>query len=196
MTCWAIIPVKASGDAKSRLSGVLDSKEREALATAMLVHVVAAAQSSQRISRICLVGHSRMGQPDTIALLADPGRGLNAAVQSALAEVADHGPERVIIVAADLPTVTAQELDLLAVSPAGTVAIAPDRHETGTNALSLPLPAARDFRFAFGEDSFAKHRAEVARLGLEEEVILSKGLERDIDEPADLPDAHGALGKA
>ena len=75
------------------------------------------------------------------------------------------------------------------------VAIAPDRHGRGTNALSLPLPEAEGFTFAFGPDSFALHNLEAARLGLKIEEIHSPGLACDIDEPADLPDAAGLMDK-
>lgn len=193
MTCWAIIPVKATEDSKSRLAGVLDAEERQALVSAMLNHVVDAAQSANRISRVVLVGPSRCGLPEEIPLLEDPGEGLNMAVQSAFREVAGNKPDRVLVIAADLPVVSSQELDLLTVVPENAVGIAPDRHETGTNALSLPLPAAQDFAFSFGPDSFAKHKQETARLGLELETILSKGLERDIDAPEDLADAKAVL---
>lgn len=193
MSCWAIIPIKASGDSKSRLSGVLDSEERQALVAGMLDHVVRAAQSASRISGVCLVGPSRCGMPEDIPLLQDPGTGLNPAVQSAFAEISSKNPDRVLVIAADLPAVTAQELDLLTVAPENAVAIAPDRHETGTNAISLPYPAAKDFTFHFGTDSFAKHKEETARLGLQLETILSHGLERDVDEPEDLPDARAAM---
>ncbi len=193
MNCWAIIPIKATGDSKSRLAGVLDADAREALVQAMLAHVIETARAARKISQIRLVGPPRPGLPDDIPLLHDPGTGLNPAVQSAFAEVAREGPDRVIVIAGDLPTVTPQELDLLAVPPENTIAIAPDRHETGTNAISVPLPAARDFTFAFGPDSFAKHQQEARRLQLEIETILSHGLERDIDEPADLPDAEKAI---
>jgi 2-phospho-L-lactate guanylyltransferase len=56
------------------------------------------------------------------------------------------------------------------------------------------MAVAGHFRFAFGEDSFARHRKECERLGLGFEVILSGGLERDVDEPAHLPDAGSAQG--
>lgn len=193
MTCWAVIPIKATGESKSRLAEVLPPAEREELVRKMLSHVIETARAASRISRICLVGPPRPGLPDDIPLLDDPGQGLNPAVQSALAAIASEKPDRVVIIAGDLPGVTPQELNLLAIPPENTIAIAPDRHETGTNAISLPLPAAEGFTFAFGPDSFAKHRQEAQRLGLEMETILSKGLERDVDEPADLADAERAL---
>ncbi len=193
MTCWAVIPVKASAESKTRLAGVLDPDERQALVGTMLGGVVDAARAARSIDRVCLVGPSRIGLPEEIRLLHDPGQGLNAAVQSALAEVLDEDVDRLVIIAADLPQVTAQDIDLLAAAPAGAVAIGPDRHETGTNALSLPLPAARHFRFAYGTDSFARHKAEAERNGLGLEIVLSRGLGHDIDEPEDLEHARSEI---
>lgn len=193
MSCWVLIPVKGPGGGKSRLSGALDAAARERLAEAMLAHVVDTAREAKSVTRICLVGSSRRGIGEEIELLPDPGEGLNSAVQSAFGVLAAENPSRILIVHGDLPQLAPQDLDLLAAAPADTVAIAPDRHGTGTNALSLPLPAARDFRFAFGIDSCALHTDETHRLGLKLETILSRGLEKDIDEPADLPDADWVI---
>lgn len=189
MTCWAVIPIKAGSNGKSRLADVLDDGARQELVRSMLARVVEAATEARMIDRVLLVGASRHGLPKDIGLLNDPGTGLNGAVQSAFGEVAQHKVDRILIVAADLPGVTSQELDLLALAPDDAIAIAPDRHETGTNAISLPLPSAEGFTFAFGTDSFALHQQEAHRVGLRVETILSEGLERDVDEPADLPDA-------
>lgn len=193
MSCWAVIPIKAPAEGKTRLAETLDTDARAILVRAMLKHVVQAAEDAAGIARIHLVGPSRHGLPDTLPLLADPGQGLNAALTSALNEVTEMGASRALFVAADLPTVSAAELDVLALAPEQSIAIAPDRHGTGTNAISLPLPAARDFSFHFGPDSLARHRKEAERLGLGIEMVHSLGLARDIDEPADLPDAAGLL---
>jgi len=193
VTCWVIIPVKGPDGGKSRLADVLGVDERRKLADAMLAHVVEAASQARAISRVCLVGPSRCGVSEDVELLPDPGEGLNPAVQSAFDKLAAEAPDRIIIVHGDLPAVTPQDLDLLAAAPLDTVAIAPDRHGTGTNALSLPLPAARTFRFAFGPDSCALHTEEAHRLDISLETILSRGLEKDIDEPEDLPDADSIL---
>lgn len=195
MTCWAIIPVKASPDSKSRLAGVLDAPARTALVDAMLARVVAAAQAAPNVAQVALLGKPLQGFAGT-TLLADPGGGLNPAVQSALAQVADMGASRAIFIHGDLPLVSAQDLALLAAAPAAEIAIAPDRHRTGTNAISLPLPEARGFSFAFGPDSFARHLAEAERLGLRVEEIHSRGLASDVDEPDDLPDAAELLRPA
>jgi 2-phospho-L-lactate guanylyltransferase len=196
MTVWAIIPVKASPESKSRLAGVLDAAQRSALVEAMLGRVIDAAQAARNVAQIGLLGAPRRALSEGIALLGDPGGGLNAAVASALAEISSTAARRVIFIHGDLPLVTAQDLELLAAAPAGEVAIAPDRHGTGTNAISLPLPEAKGFSFAFGPDSFARHNAEAARLGLGIEEIHSPGLARDIDEPGDLGDAAALLRSA
>ena len=197
MTCWLIIPVKPPHQAKSRLSEVLSEDQRAKLARSMLRHVFGAALAAGGVDQIALLGPSRLGLPGDVMLLGDPGGGLNPAVESALAHVADEGAGRMIVLFADLPLLTSQDVERLAAAPSGTIAIAPDRHGTGTNALSLPIPAAKGFTFAFGTDSFAAHRAEAGRLGLRIELVHSPGLARDVDVPDDLVDAQGladALG--
>ena len=196
MTTWVIIPVKASPESKTRLAGVLDAGQRAALVEAMLDRVIKAARAARNVSRVCVIGTPRSTPATDIGVLPEPGGGLNAAVASALTEASRQGAGRAIFVHGDLPLVTAQDLELLAAAPAGEVAIAPDRHGTGTNAISLPLPAAKGFSFAFGPDSFARHNAEAERLGLKIEEIHSQGLARDIDEPEDLPDAAAMLKPA
>lgn len=192
MTCWAIIPVKGTELGKQRLAGVLRGADRGALVQQMLDHVVAAVRDARGIERIAIAGSSRHGQADDVALLADPGTGLNQAVTAAIAAAQAQGATRAVVVFADLPQLTARDIELLAAAPA--IALAPDRHDTGTNAVSLPLPAASGFTFGFGLDSFARHQAEAERIGLRFEVIRSPGLQRDIDEPADLTDAAGLRG--
>lgn len=190
MSCWLIIPVKPPQQAKSRLSEVLGEDQRAALAQAMLRHVLGAAQEARGVDHIALLGPSRLGAPESVPLLADPGGGLNPAIHSALEHVSAKGAGRMIVLFADLPGLTTEDVERLAAVPADRIAIAPDRHGTGTNALSLPIPAAKGFTFAFGPDSFARHRAEAGRVGLRIDEVHSCGLARDVDVPEDLADAR------
>jgi 2-phospho-L-lactate guanylyltransferase len=169
---------------------VLDAPARAELVDAMLARVLEAARGARNVSHVCLMGTSRTALPDDVTLLSEPGGGLNAAAASALVQA---DADRLIIIHADLPQVTAQDIELLAAAPEGTIAIAPDRHGTGTNAISLPLPAAKGFSFAFGTDSFARHKVEAERIGLRLEEVHSQGLARDVDEPEDLTDAADLL---
>ncbi|MGE3691510.1 MAG: 2-phospho-L-lactate guanylyltransferase [Novosphingobium sp.] len=193
MITWVVIPVKPPAGAKTRLAGALDAVQREDLVRAMLAHVAGQVRNSSRVNRVLILGPSRLGLADDVPLLPDPGTGLNPALQSVLPQVE---ADRLIVLHADLPGLTTAEIDRLADTPQGTIAIGPDRHGTGTNALSLPLPRAKDFTFAFGPDSYARHVAEAGRLGIAIETIRSAGLERDVDEPEDLADAAFLPGKA
>lgn len=193
MTCWAIIPAKPPGSGKNRLSPTLDEAARGELVRVMLGHVVAVVEAARNVDTVCLIGPSRHGLSETLPLLDDPGTGLNAAIASGFDEAVRADATRVLVIHGDLPQLTTQDVELLAAAAPGSVAIAPDRHGTGTNALSLPLPEAENFTFVFGPDSFARHCMEADRLELKVETIHSQGLSHDIDEPDDLPDAAELL---
>lgn len=186
---WALIPIKARGAGKTRLAGVLSPDERDTLVEAMLAHVVRVA--GDVLVRTVLVGPERVGIGAGLERIEDGGGGLNAALNHALEVIAgrNDAPARVIVLPADLPCLTAAEVEQLAQVPGGSVGIASDRHGRGTNALSLPLPEAAGFRFRFGTDSAALHRRAAQMLGLSVEAITGGGLEKDIDEPCDLADA-------
>lgn len=196
MTCWIVIPAKAPAAAKSRLAGTLDGTTRERLAEAMLDRVVAAAIAAVGREQVVLVGDARLALPRGIQAITEPGRDLGRALALARAALVPHGASRMVTLAGDLPLLTPQDVSALADLPGEAIGIAPDRHGTGTNALSLPLPAAAEFRFAFGPGSYARHLAEAARLGLEARTIALPGLARDIDEPADLADAATLLDQS
>lgn len=189
VTCWVIIPVKPPGQGKMRLADVLDADARMRLVGAMLDRVLDAVSAAQHVDQVCILGPSHHGQSPTIPLLDDAGGGLNSALTRALAEAEAGGASRVVFIAADLPRLTPRDVESLAAGDA--VAIAPDRHGTGTNAIALPLPQGRGFTFAYGADSFAAHDAEGHRLGLDVEIIACPGLARDVDVPEDLQDAAG-----
>lgn len=193
MTCWAIIPIKGPDQAKRRLSGALDDDARRRLVARMLGQVMNAVASARGIERRLVVAPAGIDLADGFVFHADPGGGLNAAVSHALAAAVHGGATRAVVIAADLPQVSTRDVELLAAAPPATIAIAPDRHQTGTNALSLPLPAGQGFPFAYGSDSFARHNAAAERIGLTIQIVESPGLMRDIDVPADLIDAAALM---
>ncbi|PNU05787.1 2-phospho-L-lactate guanylyltransferase [Novosphingobium guangzhouense] len=186
MTIWALIPIKEQGRGKTRLAPVLSPQERDELVEAMLGRVTAATQAV--VARTILLGPAR----GHFAAITDTGDGLNAALDKALASIVNGGsaPARLLVIAGDLPTLTADEVRTLAALPAGTIGIATDRHSTGTNALSLPLPEAAGFRFHYGTSSAALHRKAAQALGLNAVTITLPGLAKDIDDPSDLKDAE------
>ena len=185
MSCWALVAVKAGPARKARLAGRLTSPERDRLAEMMWQDVLAALRGSKALDGIAVVSAEPGRFAPGILVLPDPGTGLNDALTAGARALQDRGATQLLIVHADLPTVTAAEIDELVAAGRETgVALAPDRHGTGTNALFIGLPTP--FRFCFGENSFARHRAEAAQQGLETRTVRLPGLELDVDEPADL----------
>lgn len=183
---WIVIPVKAPEACKTRLSPALDEAGRRDLVEKMLERTVAAAAGMVGMERLRLLGPSRHGLPETIGLLDDPGTGLNMALASARDRALAAGVERLLLLSADLPLVEPADVAALLDVPENGVAAASDRAGEGSNALSLPLPGARDFRFCYGEHSFAAHRGEAERLGLPFLPVFRPGLAFDIDQPDDL----------
>jgi len=186
MTCWVVIPIKAPEACKTRLRPALGEAARRELVAGMLHHVVEVAANAPGVDAVRLIGPSRHGLPETVALLPDPGEGLNPALAAALPLAGAAQVDRLVVLAGDLPRLAPSDLRALVGLAPGVLGVAPDRRGEGTNALSLPLPAARGFRFQFGPGSFAAHRAEAARLGVELQVVRSATLGLDVDEPTDL----------
>jgi 2-phospho-L-lactate guanylyltransferase len=193
VSCWALIPVKAPGLGKTRLAPALDPREREALVSGMLRHVLDTVSGCRAIQRVCVLGPSRPNLGSKVLRFDDPGPDLNGALESAMAAITAAGPDRLLVLPADLPCLGPADVERLANLGSETVGIAPDRHRSGTNALSLPLPTAIRFPFAFGQDSFSTHCEKATNLGFSVEAILSCGLEKDIDDPLDLADAVRVL---
>lgn len=151
----------------------------------MLGHVVEVAKGVAG-SELLLLGPSRHGLPETIRLLADAGEGLNPALQGARNAALSEGVDRLLIIFADLPQLVRSDVEALFAVDRRTIAIAGDDAGVGTNALSLPLAYAKDFRFSFGIGSLAAHRLEVHRLALSLQEIETVGLANDVDRPEDL----------
>jgi 2-phospho-L-lactate/phosphoenolpyruvate guanylyltransferase len=184
-----VIPVKAFSQAKNRLAAALDPAERADLARSMATRVVRAA-TPLPVTVVC-EDHEVADWARSVGAEVGwtPGRDLSEAVTDTLRRLAREGIERVVVAHGDLPF--ASDLDLLAWVDPDVVILVPDRHEKGTNVVSVPTGV--DFTFSYGPDSLARHTTEVARLGLVLRVVRSESLGWDVDVPADL-DAPGHLG--
>lgn len=193
MTCWVVIPIKAPEACKTRLRPALGEAARRQLVAGMLHHVVEVAAAAPGVDAVRLIGPSRHGLPPAVELLPDPGQGLNPALAAALPAAEAAGVDRLVVLAGDLPRVAPEDLRVLVALAPGVLGVAPDRKGEGTNALSLPLPAGRAFRFQYGTHSFAAHSAEAQRLGLDLQVVRSETLGLDVDDPSDLAALPTAL---
>lgn len=180
-TTAVLVPVKAFGRAKHRLSGSLAPEARARLAESLAAGVLAAA-APLPVFVVC--------EDDDVAawarahgaeVLVGSGEGLNAAVSAGVAALAARGFTQVCVAHADLPE--AHDLARHAGRPGAT--FVPDRHRDGTNVAYVPTEVG--FGFAYGPGSFARHVAEARRLGLPVRVVHDPRLAWDVDTADDLP---------
>ena len=183
-----LVPVKAFHLAKRRLSGALDPAGRAALARRMAAGVVAAA-APLPVAVVCDDEEVAAWAAGAGArVLWRPGRGLDQAVADGVAALEEAGLRRVVVAHADLPL--ADHLAWVGAFPG--VTIVPDRHDDGTNVVSLPTGVG--FRFSYGPGSFRRHAAEGRRLGLGVRVVRERALGWDVDVPDDLVAVGSLVG--
>jgi len=185
MRVVAVVPVRSPREGKSRLAGVLSVARRSALVQSMLIRVLTALRGARKIDHIVIVSpEDRIEIPPGLELLLDHGTGLNAAVQLAQQSLTGRFGA-MLVVAADAPQVTSEELDRLIDRAAGDqVVVVPDRHGEGTNALWMTLPSRLSPQY--GKHSAAAHLEAATRLGLRASRIEIPGLSHDVDVPDDL----------
>jgi 2-phospho-L-lactate guanylyltransferase len=175
----ALVPVKQGPETKSRLSDLLDLPARTALATAMAEHVVSCLGAVDAIEAIHVLSPAPV-RLEGVTWMADGGAGLNCELDRAAASLPD-GP--LLVIHGDLPFLqTGNLVDLLSAAVDTGVAIAPDRHERGTNAVALTGTASG---FAFGPDSLRLHLGRWPNAS----IVRQRGLVFDLDTRDDLVEA-------
>lgn len=190
MNTIAILPVKRPAGAKSRMAGALDEARRAGLVEAMLGDVLDALEGSRMLfGTIVVTGDpniARIAAGHGCRVVEDPDdSGHSEAALLGIAEAVGYGAERVLLLAGDCPLLNAREIDrLLGSVPDRFVAIVPDRHGTGTNALSMSPPDA--IEPAFGEGSAERHRGLAKAAGIPSSFEELPSLALDLDTPADL----------
>jgi 2-phospho-L-lactate/phosphoenolpyruvate guanylyltransferase len=195
MSTIAILPVKAFGAAKQRLAGALGAGSREALAQAMFSDVLASLRRVPGLDAVAVVTADRVAESAAVGqrvrVLGDTERaGQSAAALIGIRHALDEGFGRVLLVPGDTPLLDPAEVaGLLERSPA--VAIVPDRHLAGTNALVLSPPDAMEP--SFGPGSLARHRSAAEAARVEYSVERVPTLELDVDTPEDLAELAAAI---
>jgi 2-phospho-L-lactate guanylyltransferase len=192
----AVIPVKRLDAALRRLEGALGPAERERLAEALFLDLIAKLPRSRNITDSLIVtadpsvsrqarwlGHKVLEQTEDI--------GHSEAVIAGVEAAKSAGADRVAMLAADCPMLDIEQLDRHLGRTPQAALIVPDHHGTGTNALVLSPPDA--IQPAFGLASCSRHisRARAAAIGFTLERIES--LEMDLDTPEDMQELRGRL---
>ncbi|MDR6438725.1 2-phospho-L-lactate guanylyltransferase [Paenarthrobacter nicotinovorans] len=159
-----IVPFKGGPQAKSRIRAqtgsrkVSPSLQRE-LALGFLDDTVEAATAAVNVRRVIIVSSdpAAVVANSKVRMFADPGLGLNAAVEAGFAFARLLGSEGpVAALTADLPSLTAEDLDdaLQSAAMLGRSVVS-DRQGTGSTMITA-LPGMR-VRAMFGGDSLREH---------------------------------------
>jgi 2-phospho-L-lactate guanylyltransferase len=193
---WALVPVKALTDAKQRLKDCL-GEDREGFTVAMLQDVLAALIDSKEVSQVVVVtADDRVAaiaeQAGLLVIDENGSKGMNAAIDLGVEAIRNRGGQRVVILPADIPLMTAAEFDRVAadfehqgrIEGNDFIGINPSTYRGGTNCIFLNTQQA--FTFHYGPDSFSLHRDCAKRHRHRPISLYSPTISLDIDEERDL----------
>ncbi len=185
-----IVPVRGFDDAKSRLSSVLNPSQRRALAQNCARGVLT---RTSLCSRFVVCDNEEVAQwavsCDAIPIRVT-SQGLNASLTESIPLISYHSPIDLFLVAhADLPL--SGPLDhiiesLQTIDHETSIIICPDRHHDGTNVLGIPASLMNNWKFHYGQGSFAQHLQQAKATGLPIRLIEDPHLGLDLDTSDDL----------
>jgi 2-phospho-L-lactate/phosphoenolpyruvate guanylyltransferase len=188
----AVLPVKPFSHAKRRLEGVLSASERITLARLMFEDVLDALVACRDIFACTLVvtadpqAAALARRLSAVVLMENAGRGINAAISSAVRNLSVESGDALLVVPSDIPQVTSAALAQAAAAVATdrSVALAAAARDGGTNLLACrPAHAIPPL---FGPHSFERHRGTALRAGLSVQIVTLPAFSLDIDRPDDL----------
>ncbi len=187
--CFAIVPYREQPDQKSRLADQLSAAQRLQLARTMLGQVLDALLQAKSVQAVLLVGDAApppdFARRQEIEHLATC-ESLNDSVRRACHAAVARGATEMLIVLADLPTLTPVVIDQMigrgrTLPGAARAALASCQHNDGTNLLWL-TPAA-PIEFAYGQGSRARHLQVLRAQGY---AVVELPYIRDVDSREDL----------
>jgi 2-phospho-L-lactate/phosphoenolpyruvate guanylyltransferase len=185
----ALVPVKPLALSKSRLRTVLSDDQRRALTLAMMRDVIAAARSAE-LWPVSVISPdpsvlSEAGAAGARAQAEAAGsRGLNAAVTRGLQALADHGEQAALVILADVPMVSAEDLHRAASELAHHGVVVARATDGGTPLLGLRLPPA--IELCYGRHSALRHVKSAAQREVDALLLSLPSLQWDLDSAEDV----------
>ena len=192
---WALVPIKPFATAKSRLEGPLTRAECARLAEEMARDVLRALSAASDISGIAILSTEQrlagLAEASSARIYAEEaGEDYRAALHRVATALAAHGVRHLLVVPADLPTLSSADIQQLLENHPGGVTVCPAAGDGGTNALLLSPPTA--IPFLYGPASAARHLAAATAAGVTTRAAALPAFARDVDSPDDL---HWLLGQ-
>lgn len=189
MRLGAVIPIKMTANAKTRLSHVLTAAQRSCLVLEMLGHMLGVLEHCQQVSGVyvatsdnTVVQYVKANHPQTVCI-PDAG-GINQSATAAAQRLKQDGLNSMLYLLGDLPLLTDEDVRHVArLGLEYPVVLMPDRRRSGTNGLLLTPPDVMETHF--GADSFQAHLAAAKKAQLEVYCLSTQGFACDLDTPED-----------
>ena len=185
-----ILPVKSLERAKQRLSTHFDASERRRIAAALLEDALALCETVDFLRWWVVTDGAEVVEiagERGFRTVSDPGRGLNAALDAAIAVAVDAGAASVTVIPCDAPL--AFRGDLVDTGATSEIVLVPSERDGGTNGLYLSPPDLLQPRF--GEGSLRRHLDVAERHGYRCALLSLPRLALDIDTIDDVRDYLG-----
>jgi 2-phospho-L-lactate guanylyltransferase len=187
---WAVVLVKPFRLAKQRLAGVLDAGERTELARVMLEDVLTAVDACASLAGVIVVTADRAAaavarRHGAIVLMETAAVGMNAAVTRVTKYLTGRADAGIVVVPADVPHVSPDDIEEMIALIARTPAIALVQSSDGGTNLLACRPSSI-IAPSFGPNSFTAHCVAAAQQGITPTVRLASHLSLDIDRREDL----------
>jgi 2-phospho-L-lactate guanylyltransferase len=183
-----LLPVKEFRQAKQRLASALSPTQRAGLARAMLSDVLRALADSRRAERIVVYTACdevrEIVRPFTFDIVCETAVSGHSDAVNFMVEQLSTSASRILSLAGDLPTITAQEIDGFFDSTDSDVTFVSSRDGTGTNAAMFVLPARIPMQY--GDNSLQRHLATARVRNVRANVAAIPGMQFDIDNADDL----------
>lgn len=190
MSLWAIVPIKPLRRGKSRLSSILSEEERAQLNHQLFLNTINVLREVKSISDILVVSRdsdvlTEAREMDVRTVTENGTPELNNALRRASLFSKTFSTEGVLIVPADLPLLTPQDVEsfLKQRTEPPMIVISPDLRRKGTNMLLID--PADLITFSYGQDSFEKHRDLAKSKGAKVITYENERIALDLDVPED-----------
>ena len=185
-----LIPMKPLADCKTRLSRVMTVQDREDLTIGMLRRVLLAVRGAGADPFWVVGGDDRIRNLSrTLGAnwMEDLGRNLNDTITKSFENARLRGVSALYL-PGDLPFIKPSDIHQLIRSAQHqhNITLSPARRDGGTNAILVPYDLIPYFRPELGNNSFRKHVATAARMGVSVAFYYSSGMGFDLDDGSDL----------
>ena len=186
---WAIIPINNFNESFSRLSNVLNKKQREEMTQILATQVLDALTPIASVEKIIVLSNeiewlSSFGNKKITVLPESDTEQFSKKIDYTTQWIQNQGVTAMLYLSIDLPYIQQEDIENLISQHISGLSIVEAKKDNGTNALILDLPTKMEFQF--GPNSFSKHLAEARSKNINTTIVNIECLSLDLDDWNDL----------